>query len=110
VKSANESVGTVGLTITSKEHRAAEFSIVIGRAYWGKGIGTAATALVKDYAFGSLGLAELHAEVLQRNIASIRLLERAGFQLVRAVAGDSQAGGSEDCFLYVLGNPSQSAG
>ena len=98
-----ESVGTVGLTITSKERRIADFGIVIGRAHWGKGIGTSAARLVKGYAFDTLGLAELQAEVLQRNLASALLLEKVGFHLVRATLGDPQADGdSEDCFLYVL--------
>jgi ribosomal-protein-alanine N-acetyltransferase len=105
-KGHSESVGTVGLTITSKEHRIADLGIVVGRAYWGKGIGTSATQLVKDYAFDTLGLAEIQAEVLQRNLASTRLLEKAGFQLLRAIAGDPQSDcESEDCFLYVLPLP-----
>jgi [ribosomal protein S5]-alanine N-acetyltransferase len=97
------SVGTIGLTITSEEERIAELGIVIGRASWGKGIGTAATRLVTDYAFGTLGLAELRAEVLQRNLASRRLLEKAGFHLLRAIPGDPRSDTDfEDCFLFVL--------
>ena len=45
-KGATDSVGTIGLAITSKEQRSAELGIVIGRAYWGKGIGTSAAHLV----------------------------------------------------------------
>ena len=102
-----QSVGTIGLTITSKEERIAELGIVIGRAYWGKGIGTAAAQLVMDYAFHRLGLAEIQAEVLQRNRASGRLLEKVGFHLLRTISGDPQSDtNSEDLFLYVL--PSQS--
>lgn len=97
------SVGSIGLTITSKELRRAELGIVIGRTSWGKGIGTSAAQLVTGYAFGTLGVAELHAEVLQRNLASRRMLEKVGFQLLRSIPGDPHSDTDfEDCLLLVL--------
>jgi len=63
-KGSTDSVGTIGLTITSKAERRAELGIVIGRASWGKGIGTSAAHLVTGYGFSTLGLAEIQAEVL----------------------------------------------
>ena len=102
-KGSTHSVGTIGLAITSKEKRIAELGIVIGRAYWGKGIGTSAAHLVTGYAFGTLGLAEIRAEALQRNLASRRLLEKAGFRLLRTIPGDPHSETDfEDCFLFVL--------
>jgi [ribosomal protein S5]-alanine N-acetyltransferase len=102
-KDSAESVGTIGLTITSKEERIADLGIVIARAYWCKGIGASAMHLVTGYAFNTLGLAEIQAEVLQRNLASRRLLEKSGFHLVRAIPGNPQLDPiSEDCFLYAL--------
>lgn len=104
-----DSVGTIGLIISEKERGLAELGFVVGRACWGKGIGTAAAQLVKRYAFESLGLLELSAEVLQRNPASVRLLEKVGFRLLRAVPGAPENGGeSDDCFIYVLSNKSSS--
>jgi [ribosomal protein S5]-alanine N-acetyltransferase len=100
---ATVSVGTAGLVITSEQQRTAELGIVIARAYWSKGIGTAATRLVNNYAFATLGLMQIQAEVLQRNLASRRLLEKTGFHLLRALPGDPQSGGdTEDCLLYGL--------
>ena len=102
-KGSTDSVGTIGLAITSKQKRIAELGIVIGRAYWGKGIGTSAAHLVTGYAFGTLGLAEIRAEALQRNISSRRLLEKAGFRLLRKIPGDPHSETDfEDCFLFVL--------
>jgi [ribosomal protein S5]-alanine N-acetyltransferase len=100
---ATVSVGTVGLAITSEADGTAELSIVVARACWGKGIGTAAAKQVNDYAFNTLGLVQIRAEVLQRNLASRRLLEKTGFDLLRAVPGNPQSGGdTEDCLLYSL--------
>jgi RimJ/RimL family protein N-acetyltransferase len=53
-KGSTESVGTIGLAITSKDERRAELGIVIGHAAWGKGIGTSAVQLVTGYAFSTL--------------------------------------------------------
>ena len=109
-KGAMGSVGTIGLTITSKEQRIAELGIVIGRAYWGKGIGTSAAHLVTHYAFSTLGLAEIQAEVLQRNLASRRLLEKVGFQLLRSIPGDPHSDTNfEDCFLFVLSSQNRTS-
>ena len=97
------SVGTIGLDITSREKRTAELGIVIGRAHWGKGIGTSAARLVTGYAFGTLGLAEIRAEALQRNLASRRLLEKVGFHYLRTIPGDPHSETDfEDLFLFVL--------
>jgi ribosomal-protein-alanine N-acetyltransferase len=102
-KGSTDSVGTIGLAITSREKRIAELGIVIGRTYWGKGIGTSAAHLVTGYAFSTLGLAEIQAEVLQRNLASRRLLEKVGFHLLRTIPGDPHSDTDfEDCFLFVL--------
>ncbi len=107
-KGSTASVGTIGLTITSKAERIAELGIVINRAYWSKGFGTAAAHLVTGYAFSTLGLAEIQAEVLQRNLASRRLLEKVGFHLLHAIPGDPQADtDAEDCFLLVLSSPNR---
>jgi len=71
------SVGTVGLLAKSESE--AELGVVIARARWSQGIGTAAVRLAVAYAFEELSVSELQAHVLQRNPASIRLLEKAGF-------------------------------
>ena len=100
---STDSVGTIGLAITSDEERIAELGIVIGRAYWGRGIGTSAAHLVTGYGFSTLGLAQIHAEVLQRNLASRRLLERVGFHRLRTIPGDPHSATDfEDCFQFVL--------
>lgn len=73
-------------------------------------IGTAATRLVNRYTFNTLGLIQIQAEVLPRNLASVRLLEKAGFRLLRAIPADPQSSvDSEDCFLYVLSRDGVSA-
>jgi ribosomal-protein-alanine N-acetyltransferase len=104
------SVGTIGLTITSKEQCTAELGIVIGRAFWGQGIGTSAAHVVAGYAFNTLGVAEMHAEVLRRNLASRRLLEKVGFQLLHTIPGDPHSDTDvEDCLLFVLSSQNRTS-
>lgn len=102
-KGSTQSVGSIGLTITSKEERIAELGVVIGRAYWGKGIGTSAAHLVIRFAFDTLGLAEIRAELLQSNLASRRVLEKLGFHFQCVIPGFEQSEtGPQDGHLYVL--------
>ncbi len=77
--SHSESVGTVALS--PKEP---EISFVVGRAFWGQGIATEAARYVLAYGFDDLGLPEIGAELVAENVASKRLLEGCGFQMVRA--------------------------
>ena len=80
------SVGTVGLTLGDDEGQGAELGIVIARAHWGRGLGAAAARLAARYGLIGLGLAEVRAEVLERNPASIRMLEKAGFRQIARLA------------------------
>ena len=53
----------------------AELSYWIGRAFWGKGIATAALKLFIE----ELEIRPLHARAAADNLASIRVLEKCGF-------------------------------
>ncbi|MGL5005338.1 MAG: GNAT family N-acetyltransferase, partial [Casimicrobium sp.] len=46
---STQSIGTIGLTITSNDDRIAEFGIVVARAWWRKGLGTTAARMVVRY-------------------------------------------------------------
>lgn len=75
------SVGTVGLILSRSTEGTADLALVLARAHWNQGIGTTAACMAVRYGLQTLGLQALHAEVLQRNRASVRLLEKVGFSL-----------------------------
>jgi RimJ/RimL family protein N-acetyltransferase len=76
-----DAVGSVGLVLGSDiERRSAEIGYWLGRAYWGRGIVSAAVAAVTDYAFRELDLLRVFAVPFVRNPASVRVLEKAGYQ------------------------------
>jgi len=73
-------IGTCTLSSLSARHRRAEVGFALARAAWGKGyMAEALTALI-GFAFETLGLHRLEADVDPRNLPSIRLLEGAGFR------------------------------
>jgi RimJ/RimL family protein N-acetyltransferase len=76
-----EYVGNVQLTnITSED---AQFHIFIGeKQYHGKGIGTEATRLILEYAFGVLMLKQVWLKVTEENTAGLKAYLKCGFQIV----------------------------
>ena len=103
LKGTTQSVGSIGLSILPNEERVAELGAVVGRAFWGGGIGTSAAQLVIHFGFHCLGLTEIRAELLQSNVASIRVLEKLGFRLSSVIPDfEKSDAGSEDGYLYVL--------
>ncbi len=76
-------VGTCGLHHVVRERGEAELGFWVGRPYWGRGFASAAARLGVALAFGALGFDRLVAHALSDNVASRRVLERAGFTLDR---------------------------
>jgi RimJ/RimL family protein N-acetyltransferase len=58
----------------------AEIGYWIGEPYWGKGIAGRAVALITANGFGELNLVRIYAGVFDFNIASMKVLEKNGFQ------------------------------
>lgn len=73
-------IGTCTLSSLNAEHKRAELGYAIARAHWGNGYGSEAADAVIRYAFDTLDLHRLEADVDPRNHASIRCLERLGFR------------------------------
>ena len=73
-------VGAIGLKPGDDVHRlSAEIGYWLGEEFWNRGIATEAVKAVTEYAFESLEMVRVHAEVFAWNGASMRVLEKAGF-------------------------------
>ena len=59
----------------------AEIGYWLGEAYWGRGIVTEAVSALTQWAFDNFDLSRIYAGVLEWNPASMRVLEKAGYQL-----------------------------
>jgi RimJ/RimL family protein N-acetyltransferase len=73
-------VGAIGVRPGEDIHRfSAEIGYWLGEEYWNRGIVTEAVVAIADYAFETLGMVRLYADVFVWNPSSIRVLEKAGF-------------------------------
>lgn len=75
------SVGGIGLLPLADVHlRTAHIGYWLGEPYWGRGIMTDAVRAVSDAALGRLGFLRLEAPVFAWNPASMRVLEKCGYE------------------------------
>ncbi len=99
-----EAAGSVGLRLkTDMYRRSAELGYWLGQAHWGRGIATEATRAMIKYGFREFDLIRIEADVIDRNLASVRVLEKAGLtlegRLRRAVIKDEEI---LDTLLYAI--------
>ena len=74
-------VGTCTLAAINRTHRRCEIGYALGRAHWGLGVMREALPAVLRFAFESLALHRIEADVDPRNAASIGRLRQLGFRL-----------------------------
>lgn len=80
--------------------RVAELGYSLGRAYWGRGYATEAVRAMLDHSRG-LGLSRLDAYSFVDNLASARVLEKAGFTDLGMIVRNYPArGGRRDVRHY----------
>lgn len=79
-KTSGRMIGTCTLFRLDSDNRRGEIGYLLNRAYWQLGLMSEALECVIAYAFGELKLHRLEADTDPDNIASIRILERFGFQ------------------------------
>ncbi|MVM33135.1 GNAT family N-acetyltransferase [Spirosoma sp. HMF4905] len=76
-----EAVGGIGLLLHDDiERYTAEVGYWLGQSYWGRGIITTALRVFTDYAIPEFALNRIYAVPFLRNSASIKVLEKVGYQ------------------------------
>src|SRR5215217_9524919 len=80
LRESNFVIGTTTLFNLNLDNGRAELGYAMSRAYWGKGYMNEALRALLSHAFDVMKLRRLEADVDPRNTASIRTLERLGFQ------------------------------
>lgn len=74
--------GSIGVVPKDDVYRKSiEIGYFVGEEYWGKGIATAAVALIIDYIKAHFDVIRVFAEVFNHNVASMKVLENNGFHL-----------------------------
>jgi RimJ/RimL family protein N-acetyltransferase len=75
-----QAVGAIGLTMQTDVNRvSAELGYWLGAAYWGRGLATRAVSAVTRWGIDELRLTRVFATPFAENLASCRVLEKAGF-------------------------------
>lgn len=76
-----ELCGVIGLKPQSDIYRmSVEVGYWIGEPYWGQGIAHQALEQIISFGFAELSINRIFAAVFSQNAASIKVLEKAGFQ------------------------------
>lgn len=77
----NEAAGNIGFVRgTDVERFNAEVGYWLSESYWNKGVATDALKEAIKHYFQHTDVIRLHASVFESNIASMRVLEKVGFQ------------------------------
>ena len=106
LRSDNSLIGSITLFKPDFTHRRVEIGYALGRAHWGNGYMHEALQAVLTYAFEKLEFHRIEADVDPRNAASIRTLERLGFQREGYLRQRWQVNGEiQDALFYGLLRP-----
>ncbi|UAB68758.1 GNAT family N-acetyltransferase [Vibrio sp. SCSIO 43132] len=79
LKDSGNLLGKIMLFNLEQESRRAEIGFGISRNFWGKGVVFEAASVLIEYAFSTLELRRIEAEIDPLNVASGNALERLGF-------------------------------
>lgn len=90
-----ELIGTVGLSLGDDVYRrSAEVGYWVAEPFWGRGIATRVLRAITEWGLAHFDLLRIYAYVFADNVASARVLEKAGYELEgtmrRAVVKDGR--------------------
>ena len=101
--SSGELIGACGLTIISVERLQTAIGYAYRRDVWGRGYATEAARALVAFGFEQLGMHRIFSYVDVDNVASARVLEKAGMQREGLVRHDAFMHGQwRDSYLYAI--------
>ncbi len=81
IECAGEAIGGVGFKPGTDIGRLSmEMGYWLGEPFWGRGLATRAVTAASDWAFGYYKVVRIFAMTFAHNAASMRVLEKSGFQ------------------------------
>ncbi len=78
---APKAVGLVQVWRVTPDFETAEWGIVLGETWWGRGVGRAAATLLFEFAFGNLNVQRLESRIAPENDRGRKLMTRLGAKL-----------------------------
>jgi [ribosomal protein S5]-alanine N-acetyltransferase len=80
-------IGNIKLEPIDWEDKTATMGMMIGnKSYWGKGLATEALELLTEWAFKNIDMKTINLGVVGKNMAAIKVYEKAGFNKVKKTA------------------------
>ena len=73
-------IGTIRIGVRSAEHRQGDLGYAVHPDHWGKGFATEALRRILEFGFENLSLERIWATADVRNVASWRVMEKAGME------------------------------
>jgi len=96
-------IGTAGIRIQDAQSLVADFGYILRAEYWGRGLGTEIAQAMVHFGFQELGMHRIWATCRPQNIASSRVLEKAGLKCEGYLRGHKRIRGSwTDSYLYAI--------
>lgn len=104
LRGGNDAVlGIFGYANWSVSHRRAEIGYCLAKSYWRQGIAWEALCAIIAFGFQDMDLNRIHACPRMENVASLRLLEKLGFQCEGVLREEFwEDGAFRDEALYAL--------
>lgn len=99
-----EAAGGIGFILQEDvARRSVEIGYWLGEAYWGRGIATDAVRALSEHIFANLDICRIYSTVFELNPASIRVLEKAGYEYEgRQRKAVTKNGETLDALMYAL--------
>lgn len=100
----SKAVGSISVFRQGNIHRrTAELGYYIAEEYWGKGLMTEAVRQICAYVFSHSDILRIFADPFAYNLASCRVLEKAGFQYEGTLRSNAEKNGQViDMRMYAL--------
>ena len=96
LKDTGQVMGWIGIGDSDRYPSKGElsFGYALNRAYWRKGYATEAASAIVDFGFSALGGTRVSAWCWEENVASARVLEKAGLRFVQRLEETDSASGT----------------
>ncbi len=100
-KEDSKIIGDIYIYLIEKDKKA-KVAIRLNKSYHNKGIGTEAVSTMVNWCFENTELETIWTDVNKENIASIRLLEKSGFNKIEEINNGKMVSTICDYFVYEI--------
>lgn len=103
LKDNGQLIGACSIRVSDPERRSGHIGYCLNRGFWGRGYGTEAARALVEFGFEQLGLHRIFAKCDTQNLASARVLEKAGMRREGHLRQDRLLRGEwRDSYLYAV--------